>query len=300
MKIHRLTGSSTPDLARALAEFEKEFRYPLGPDDSFSISHAPDYSLFFRSMGEATIHLAESGGAIVGAQAVVRREVRLADGSCVPAAYFCDTKVVASRRGGIVLGRLALSACEEMLSAGYTAGFSVVMEGSITTDKHTGRLGIPPFAELGKIVILRFDTRRDFPGFPYAECAGSLHRPAGGEGVLCSEMMPVELSVKGASGTLIDTRRGKRLVRSDGSEMVSAHLVGLNFEDSEGLTEIIRLANKTAAAAGFPSLFVSLPGNLFSAPVLRASVGDSASIANASVFGTSLPLGDWWVNTSEI
>ncbi len=300
MKIHRFNSPPSQDLARALAEFEKEFRYPLGPNDCFSISHAPDYSLFFRSMGEASIHLAESGGAIVGVQAVVRREVRLADGSRVPAAYFCDTKIVANRRGGIVLGKLALSASEETLGASYVAGFSVVMEGSITTDKYTGRLGIPHFVELGKIVILRFDTGGDFSGLPPISGALAFHRPEGGDSALCSEMAPLELAVDGASGILTDTRRGKRLHRSDGSEMVSAHLTALRFSDSAGLSALIRLAMKSAAAAGFPGLFVALPANLFPPDSLSSALGRCATIANATVFGTGLPQGDWMVNTSEI
>lgn len=300
MNIIRLTGPPTPDLARALAAFEKEFRYPLGPDDSFSISHAPDYSLFFRSMGDARIYLAESGGKILGAQVVVRREILLADGSTVPAAYLCDTKVVASRRGGIVLGRLVIAACEETMADGYGTAFSVVMEGSITTDKHTGRLGIPHFSELGRIVIMRFDTGRAFPGFPPISGAMAFHRPEGGHGAKCSEMEPLELSVEGASGTLTDTRRGKRLHRSDGSETVSAHLTGLRFGDAEGLSSIIRLANKTAAEAGFPGLFVAVPENLFAHDDLRAAVGEPTTMANATVFGTGLPKGEWMVNTSEI
>lgn len=300
MNILRLTGPPPPELARKLAAFEADFRYPLGPDDSFSISHAPDYSLFFRSMGEACIHFAESGGRILGAQAVVRRQVRLADGSAIPAAYLCDTKVAANRRGGIVLGRLLVSACEETVSAGYAAGFSVVMEGSLATDTYTGRLGIPHFRELGRIAILRFDTGRDFPGFPPISGAMGFLRPEGGDAALCSGIAPIDLTVQGASGTLLDTRRGKRLLRSDGSEMVSAHLTDLRFGDARGLTALLRLANKTAAGAGFPGLFVALPHNLFPPDVLRTAVGFSTTIASASVFGTGLPEGDWMVDTSGI
>ena len=302
MKIHRLNGPPAPELARALAVFEKEFRYPLGPDDSFTISHAPDYSLFFRGMGDARIHLAEIAGEIVGALVAVGRRVALSDGTVIPAAYMCDTKVVTARRGGTVLGRLATSACDETMASGYEAGFSVVMEGSISTDKYTGRLGIPHFRELGRIVILRFDTERDFPGFPPAGISGTMafHRPESEDGALCSKMEPRKLSVALATGTLLDTRRGKRLHSSDGSEMVSAHLTGLSFDDAEGLSAIIRLASKTAAEMGFPGLFVALPENLLAHDVLLAAVGESTTIANATVFGTGLPKGDWMVNTSEI
>lgn len=300
MNVIRLSGKPSEDLERALEDFEREFRYPLGPDDSFSISHGPDYSLFFRGMGEASIHLAESGGLIVGSQALVKREVKLACGRLVPAVYFCDTKVVENRRGGIVLGKLVVSACKEVMEACYTSGFSVVMEGSKTTDQHTGRLGVPPFHELGKIAILRFDTGTVFSGFPPIEQVPSFHRIGGGDSSLCSEMVPMYLCVEGASAVLLDTRRGKRLYRSDGSEMHSAHLAELQFHDAAGLSGLIRLAMKKAAEAGFPGLFIALPQSLFLPEALRSAEGNSASIANATVFGTGLPAGDWMVNPSEI
>ena len=62
MKIHCLSGPPDQKTGLALADFEKEFSYPLGPDRSFSISHGADYSLFFRCMGEARIYLAEISG----------------------------------------------------------------------------------------------------------------------------------------------------------------------------------------------------------------------------------------------
>lgn len=84
------------------------------------------------------------------------------------------------------------------------------------------------------------------------------------------------------------------------TEMISAHLTALHFSDAAGLSSLIRLANKTAAEAGFPGLFLALPQNLFPPAALRSAVATSTTIANATVFGTGLPAGDWIVNTSEI
>ncbi|HTE89320.1 MAG TPA: hypothetical protein VK639_10220 [Terriglobales bacterium] len=51
MKVHELSSPPSPALARALAEFEAPFTYPLGPGKSFRISHGEDYTLFFRAQG---------------------------------------------------------------------------------------------------------------------------------------------------------------------------------------------------------------------------------------------------------
>jgi hypothetical protein len=302
MKIHRITDPPTPEMARKLAEFEKEFVYPLGSSDSFTISHGEDYPLFFRGMGNARIHLAETSGVIVGAQAVVERNVSLADGTEIPAAYFCDTKVVSQMRGGMVLGRLAIAACKETLAAGIHSGFSVVMDGSKTTDQHTGRLGIPQFEELARLVILRFDTAADFKGFPDIQNfhIQKCHRPHGGNPALCSEMKPLELNVDGASGLLLDTRLGKRLWKSDGTEMISAHLTSLRFSSAHSLSKLIHTAIEAAAGMGIPGLFLALPEALFTAETLRDVTSGCATGASARVYGTGLPKGDWIVDTSEI
>lgn len=302
MKIHRITDPPDSEVARKLAEFEKEFVYPLGASDSFTISHGEDYPLFFRGMGKARIHLAETSGAIVGAQAVVDRKVSLADGTEIPAAYFCDTKVVSRMRGGMVLGRLLMAACKETLGGGIHSGFSVVMDGSKTTDQHTGRLGIPQFEELARLVILRFDTTADFKGFPESEefKVAGWNRPFGGDPALSSEMVPRRLAVDGASGLLVDTRRGKRLWKSDGTEMISAHLTSLRFSSPGSLSSLIRSALEVSAEMEIPGLFLALPETVCSRESIGEATAGSATIAGATVFGTGLPKGDWIVDTSEI
>lgn len=302
MKIHCLTASPPADLGRALAEFEKEFRYPLGPSDSFSISHGEDYTRFFRSMGEVHVFLAVIGEEIVGALATISRNVLLVDGSSIPAAYLCDVKIVKKHRGKMILGRLVLAARDHIMASGNKAAFSVVMDGSIPSDQYTGRLGIPQFEELGKLAILRFDTRTTLkPFLPLSDSTNEpYNRPSGGDARITSEITPHTLNVDGASGILLDTRRGKRLWKNDGTELASLHLTALHFTSVDGLFHLIQAAIRKSAELGYPGLFTSLPAAHPIIPLLLEASGGAASIAGASVFGTTLPKGDWMINTSEI
>jgi hypothetical protein len=298
MKIHRITGTPSPEMAEALSRFEMEFRYPLGPELTFSISHGPDYSRFFRSMGDARIYFAETSGKIVGALAVVGRTVTLADGSVIPAAYICDAKVVSEYRGRTVLGRLAMTARDDTLADGYTSAYSIVMSGSTPTARHTGRIGIPEFRNIGKLAILRFDTRSPcrLPVTIPALETPNPHRIHGADASPCSKVTPVHLEAGGASGTLVDTRNGKQLWQSDGTEMISAHLINPHFTTSDDLTELIRIACLKASEMGLAGMFLSLPVN----SVTTDSIDTGATLAHASVYGTGLPEGNWIVNTSEI
>ena len=56
MNVHALADMPEPNLAYALARFEEQFRYPLGKDQSFRISHGEDYPRFFArsAMGSAS------------------------------------------------------------------------------------------------------------------------------------------------------------------------------------------------------------------------------------------------------
>lgn len=302
MKIHCLSGKPAPKIALALADFEREFSYPLGPGRSFSISHGADYSLFFRCMGEARIYLAEILGSIVGALAVVRRTAVLADGSMIPADYICDAKVASAHRGRTVLGRLALKARDDTMAKGFQGAYSVAMSGSIPTDALTGRLGIPHFKAIAQLAVLRFETSTGFRPVvnPPSGRRGDYHRFQAGNASLGSEIQPHSLEVDGARGILADTRLGKRLWQSDGHEMVSAHLTGLIFESMRSLSDLIVAAVRLAGKMGFPGLFMSLPADH---PALRAIIESAIitpTVAQATVFGTGLPEGSWMVDTSEI
>jgi Acetyltransferase (GNAT) domain len=302
MKIRCLSGPPDPKTAAALADFEKEFTYPLGPDRSFSISHGADYSLFFRSMGGAKIYLAEISGEIVGALATVQRHAVLADGSTLPAIYLCDAKVALAHRSRTVLGRLIIKAREEVIAAGYHAAYSVVMSGSLPSAAYTGRLGVPSFQPIGKLVVLRFEIPSDFriiANSTPSECENPL-RFQPGNAALTSEISPCIITVAGAQGLLVDTRRGKRLWQSDGHEIISAHLTGMIFESAQALADLIKAAGKQAVALGFPGLFLALAADDPALAMILESVAIKPTVAHATVYGTGLPVGRWTVETSEI
>jgi hypothetical protein len=54
MIVHQLCSAPSPSQAKALAEFEGQFNYPLGAGRSFRISHGEDYPRFFRAIGKAS------------------------------------------------------------------------------------------------------------------------------------------------------------------------------------------------------------------------------------------------------
>ena len=302
MKIRCLSGPPDPETAAALAMFEKEFTYPLGPDRSFSISHGADYSLFFRSMGTAKIYLAEISGNIVGALVTVQRHAVLADGSTLPAIYLCDAKVASAHRGHTVLGRLIIKVREEIMATGYHAAYSVVMSGSIPTSALTGRLGIPTFQPIGELAILRFETPSEFRVFAdstHFACENPL-RFQPGNAALTSEIPPRIIAVAGAQGLLLDTRCGKRLWQSDSDEIISAHLTGMIFESAQAFKELITAAGKQAGALGFPGLFLALAADHPALAMIFESAVIKPTVAHATVYGTGLPVGRWMVETSEI
>jgi hypothetical protein len=253
-------------------------------------------------MGEATVYLAEVSGDLVGALTVVMRTAEMADGSTTPVAYICDAKVAAGHRGGSVLARLALAARDDIMPAGITAAYSVAMSGSTRTDTLTGRIGIPPFREIARLAILRFDTGSGFhPADPtQTVLSAGHHRFRGGNACITSKIVPLPVETDGARGTLVDTRAGKRLWQSDGMEILSAHLTGLVFESPRSLVELIKNAMALAAKLEFPGLFLSLPAD---APYLGQIIGSTIlppTVAGATVFATGLTDGPWQVETSEI
>ena len=66
MIVHRLEAPPARELADALAAFEAQFRYPLGPGRTFRISHGEDYARFFRAMGDGVSFVAMREGEVAG------------------------------------------------------------------------------------------------------------------------------------------------------------------------------------------------------------------------------------------
>src|SRR5262245_66563678 len=92
MNVHPLRAPPSPELARALDQFEEQFRYPLGPGRFFRIVHGEDYPRFFRAMGEGVCFVAEMEEKVRGVIGAALRRLVLPDGEERPAVYLGDLK----------------------------------------------------------------------------------------------------------------------------------------------------------------------------------------------------------------
>jgi hypothetical protein len=333
--VYYLDGPPSAELARKLAAFEEQFVYALGPGRHFRITHGDDYPRFFRAMGEAVVLVVERDGRVAGTLAVVVRRLVLPDGSSRSVAYFGDLKIAREARGGVILVRLA-RAVDTWARPKAEAAFSVVMDGTpVTPEMYTGRLGIPAFRALGKILVLRLvcgTGGRPSPS-PYplplrggegrvrgrhadnvATCPASqgmvCFQRLGRGGFFCPDARPTERSETEptwlvnsdgrACGLLEDTRRGKRLIADDGSELLSAHLSYFAFATPAAGAELLRAALELAQQRGFPALFAGVAQH--DAGPLQAALADvPIVVAPATIYGAELEAkGVWNINTAEI
>jgi hypothetical protein len=319
MTLHTVTTAPEPWLGEALERFEAQFTYPLGSSRRFRISHGRSYLPFFRAMGEAVILVAEHAGEVLGTLARVHRKVaRHAPGetpTVQDAHYLCDLKVRPSQRGSFVLARLLREAKRQIEQSDTHHCYAVVMNGTghLPTD-YTGRLGIPTFAKLAEISVLRLSSPTantgsicdlvDSAQLQHAQqtLAPFGYRPITGESEHRSVMPPLHLLVRnsGACGTLEDTRKGKRLFEDTGAEMLSAHLSSFAYLHPEDGADLIRAAVSKAATLGLPAVFVALPST-HTAHLLPHLKELEVLQASASVFGHQFTPGTgWWIDTCEI
>ena len=107
MTLHHLREAPPQALANALAEFEKQFTYPLGPGRTFRISHGDDYTRFFGAMGEPSCFVMEEDGRVLGVLCVSERRMLLPDGGEKTVAYIGDLKVDPAAGNAFVFPKLA-------------------------------------------------------------------------------------------------------------------------------------------------------------------------------------------------
>jgi hypothetical protein len=315
MIVHQLCGPPPADLARSLGAFETQFTYPLGPGRSFRISHGDDYPRFFRAIGEAACFIAEREGCVLGTLMAAIRRLTLPDGGERPVIYLGDLKIAPAARGGMTLPRLVRNA-QTWADGRAEAAFAVVMDGTrVTPERYTGRMGIPPFRELGKVMVLRLSTPTDDAGADdsftatakpaterYQRLSAGRYACPGGNPAERSETAPVWLMHPdgAASGLLEDTRKAKRLIADDGTEMRSAHLSAFAFQNPRAGAELIREALRRVRLLQLPALFVAVAAP--EAEGIRTALeGMETVAAPATVFGTGLePFPYWNINTTEI
>jgi hypothetical protein len=314
MIVHQLCSAPPKSLSQALADFEQQFTYPLGPGRLFRISHGDDYSRFFRAIGKAACFVAEEDGLVVGTLGVALRTLRLPNGVDVTTAYFADLKIAPNAYRGRVILQLFKAAKGFTLPAA-TVAYGIVMDGTrMTPPRYTGRLEIPLFAKLGQITVLRLSTcgqidpeaqqnavvtsvgTREYARLLQGRQVASL----GGNPKERSEATPQWLTQDFACGRLEDTRRAKRLIDTDGNEMVSAHLSSFAYRDAKSAAALLKTALARANTLGFPSLFVAVDA-AGTAEILRELPGIEAVSAPATIYGAGLPTNlSWNINTAEI
>jgi hypothetical protein len=195
------------------------------------------------------------------------------------------------------------------------AAFSVVMDGTrATPEQYTGRAGVPAFARLGAVVVLRLPTGGPPDGDDVPPCdpadatacfrelSNGHYAAVPGDAAERSETEPAWLMVPGgrACGLLEDTRRAKRLIADDGAEMRSAHLSAFAFRTPADGARLLRAALRLAAGLGHPALFVAVAAQ-DAAAVREELLPVEGVAAPATVYGIGLEPGPAWnVNTSEV
>jgi hypothetical protein len=313
MNLRLIDAAPSASLAGRLADFERQFDYPLGAADRFRISHGADYTRFFRAMGRATLLVMEEGAAIAGVLATVVRQLRGPDGSECEAVYLGDLKVAPSARGGRALAGLLRGARD--LHAGATAGFSVVMEGTaVNPMQYTGRVGVPRFEPLAPLMVLRIPTTNSVDESDVrtvSEAIGTeMYRKLSAGRISPVTISPGERAAHSpvwlalpdcsACGLLEDTLRAKRLIASSGAELLSAHLSAFASATPAAGARLLRRAATLAAGRDLPALFVAVPRGEADALLTALNLPDTIC-APAAVYGTGLAAGvPWSVNTSEI
>ena len=271
--------------------------------------------MFFRALGDEACFVAEHQGRVLGTLGTAIRRLWMPDGTERRAAYLGDLKITAEARGGVVLGRLA-QAAEAWLRPKVEAAFGVVMGGTaLSPGAYTGRAGIPVFQELGRLAILRLsaggesigDPLRRFRATPeaglacYRRLSLGRHACPPVEAHQRSLITPLWLMIPDGSacGMLEDTRKAKRLINGDGSELLSAHLSHFACNAAVAGSLLLRAALREVAGLGLPALFVTVAES--DARDLREYLPDIDSLAApAAVFGTGLRSGAWNINSAEI
>ena len=322
MIVRSLTHPVDRSTLDELAQFERQFQYPLGSDNHFSISHGSEYLPFFAAMGAATLLVAEHLGTIVGTLVLVRRQLVIRDSvfgasheRCQDAHYICDLKIRPEARSSSALARLMTAAADIIRPCQSHACYSVVMAGTSSEPAaYTGRLNIPDFAAVGEIAILRFLTAASHEPSRVSDATPDQFlatqeqlravgiQPAAGD-TSARSLIAVQRFChvnKTACGLLEDTRLGKRLIQSSGEEIVSAHLSRFCWSDLAAAVDLLKHALNRSFELGFPAMFCSMPSAAWAQlqPLLH---GLEYQQTSGTVYGYRVPDSlDWWIDTSEI
>jgi len=304
--------SIPPHLCDEMADFELSFRYPLGCDNSFRISHGEDYGRFFRSIGKSRIYLARHHDSqVLGCLVVVQRSLRLKD-SQTNCLYVGDLKL---RPGvnGKVLYCLIREAYEDLYQERDIPQYCVVMDGTKhAPSDYSGRLGLPKFEKRGQISILRcpYSNSSKDKNFEELDLSSAqalseelnqsdysfpLSRPA-----VRSEAKPRAFALKDGSAVCVleDTLASKRLYDERNREIVSGHFSSFQYDSPQSAVHLINALMGQLKPEKYPAFFFSVP-ECYSEQFLQLM--PQAQLAQATVYGRNIEYSSsWQINTSEI
>jgi hypothetical protein len=299
-----------------LAEFEALFTYPLQNQEYFRISHAPDYSAFFSSIGNPTqsiLLLKEEK--IIASLSAADCDIYTREGN-TKAIYFGDLKIDINFRNSRALWKLG-----SYIHAFYQKklkAFCVVMGGTnVVPSDYTGRLGFPLFKPSQSFAIIALDTKK------VAQLAPTLLHtlnPTQGK-QLFTQLAEKKIYIqnnrpnlrslnqpqwlytesKMACGRLEDTLIGKRLFHQNGHELLNAHLASFIYNELDDAINLLQQACLRAFQNGLPLLFSSV--KLEDAPYFANVFGTALQVnTHATVFtaGVWPSEHDWIISTSEI
>ncbi len=317
MTIHSLHAGPSAIPEPALSTFEAKFRYPLGDAGFFSISHGPDYSRFYRSIGSpAWTYLATASGRVLGSLSLALQAVQMPGADSL--LYLGDLKVLPVPDRGRVLRNLAQTALRDQDPPSAGAAYGIVMDGTAATpETYSGRAGIPSFHRCGSLLVLRIpsgspaSSSPDSPCLTAAEPAASASYRAlaadriaslGGDPSLRSRFPPTWLlhPAEKACGRLEDTLQAKRLLKDGTGELLSLHLACFAWSAAASAAQLLRQALHVACRHGFPALFTAIDAQ--DGPDLLPHLADlPLQISSASIYGLGLPhAGRWILHSSEI
>lgn len=308
MKFLELTPDMSLELRPRLCAFESLFYYPLGEKQQFRIDHSPDYTAFYRAIGDAKTLVVLSGNDVIASISIAIRNVSI-NGSHNKIAYIGDLKIHTAYQAGRILFRIA-QYVQNLLDGMVSTAYSVVMDGTKATPEHyTGRIGIPLFRAVTKYQILRLQT------FDY-QSSLSPENMSGKEYALYSQLREVAFEFSSstlrsalksqwfasqgrACGMLEDTRMAKRLYLETGEELLSAHLSYFAFDDANAAVEVIMNALGCAYQQRYPYMFIALSESDWHAlaPLLKDF---HYTIAQATVYATDNTCARLPINTAEI
>lgn len=315
MNVHQIIKSPDKSLQNRLNYFERQFTYPLSHKEYFYIEHSPDYTTFFRSMGNATIFYLEKEMDIIGVIGVSIRETFI-KGKLLKAAYIGDLKIAPAYKGRRAAYRL-FSSVFSYLKDKISFAYGVVMDGTLRTpNAYTGKAGIPFFSDKGhryvprvtapelNIPSDRVENLQKISWHQLESCLKEGFSVPSPESPLKSKLIPTWL-VKGDDtiGLLEDTQKAKRLfiTGSTPQELVSAHLSYFSYNAPKDGINLIQSALSKTGENGIDGLFLCLTPPQFEelSPLLEKK-GLSYNVSKAIIYATTDLPKNFCINSSEI